>query len=141
MSERKESKYEKIKNIVESKLIDRVDKGYVELSEEAFGKAYSSDVARRMFYGAKRVIDAIEEDKKNNIEDKEELAKLEQKEIEIKKLEDLPKLKILMEENNLKVNKSQIARELGVDPRTVGKYLNGYWYYVKKKYKLNSDKL
>lgn len=26
----------------------------------------------------------------------------------------------------LKVNKSQIARELGVDPRTVGKYLNGY---------------
>src|SRR3712207_8551660 len=31
-----------------------------------------------------------------------------------------------MEENNLKVNKSQIARELGVDPRTVGKYLSGY---------------
>ena len=73
MGEREESKYEKIKNIVESKLIDRVDKGYVELSEEAFGKAYSSDVARRMFYGAKRVIDAIEEDKKNNIEDEEEL--------------------------------------------------------------------
>ena len=88
MSGRKESKYEKIKNIVESKLIDRVDKGYVELSEEAFGKAYSSDVARRMFYGAKRVIDAIEEDKKNNIEDEEELAKLEQKEIELKKEED-----------------------------------------------------
>ena len=85
MGEREESKYEKIKNIVESKLIDRVDKGYVELSEEAFGKAYSSDVARRMFYGAKRVIDAIEEDKKNNIEDEEELAKLEQKEIELKK--------------------------------------------------------
>ena len=48
------------------------------------------------------------------------------KEIKINKLEDLPKLQILMEENNLKVNKSQIARELGVDPRTVGKYLNGY---------------
>ena len=31
-----------------------------------------------------------------------------------------------MEVNNLKVNKSQIARELGVDVRTVGKYLNGY---------------
>ena len=26
----------------------------------------------------------------------------------------------------MKVNKSQIARELGVDARTVGKYLNGY---------------
>lgn len=47
-------------------------------------------------------------------------------EIKINKLEDLHKLKSLMEGNNLKVNKSQIARELGVDPRTVGKYINGY---------------
>lgn len=31
-----------------------------------------------------------------------------------------------MEVNNLKVNKSQIARELGMDVRIVGKYLNGY---------------
>lgn len=46
--------------------------------------------------------------------------------IKINKLEDLHKLKLIMEENNLKVNKSQIARELGVDPRTVDKYLNGY---------------
>ena len=60
---REENRYEKIKRIVESKLVDRVDKDYTELSEEAFGKAYSSDVARRMFYGAKKVIDAIEEDK------------------------------------------------------------------------------
>lgn len=60
---REENRYEKIKGIVESKLVDRVDKDYTELSEEAFGKAYSSDVARRMFYGAKKVIDAIEEDK------------------------------------------------------------------------------
>ena len=47
-------------------------------------------------------------------------------EIKINKLEDLHKLKSLMEVNHLKVNKSQIARELGVDPRTVGKYINGY---------------
>ena len=60
---REENRYDKIKRIVESKLIDRIDKDYTELSEEAFGKAYSSDVARRMFYGAKKVIDAIEEDK------------------------------------------------------------------------------
>ncbi|KEI03005.1 transposase [Clostridium botulinum C/D str. BKT2873] len=46
--------------------------------------------------------------------------------IQIDKLEDLHKLNLIMEENNLKVNKSQIARELGVDPRTIGKYLNGY---------------
>jgi transposase len=61
------------------------------------------------------------------------------KEIEIKKLEDLPKLKILMEENNLKVNKSQIARELGVDPRTVGKYLNGYTKPSRRKRKSKID--
>lgn len=47
-------------------------------------------------------------------------------EIKINNLKDLHKLKSLMEENNLKINKSQIARELGVDPRTVGKYINGY---------------
>ena len=47
-------------------------------------------------------------------------------EIEIDNLEELHKLKFIMEENNLKVNKSQIARELGVDPRTVDKYLKGY---------------
>ena len=46
--------------------------------------------------------------------------------LEINKLEDLHKLKPIMEANNMKVNKSQIARELGVDPRTVAKYLNGY---------------
>ncbi|NFL34587.1 IS21 family transposase [Clostridium botulinum] len=47
-------------------------------------------------------------------------------ELKINTLEDLHKLKPIMEVNNLKVNKSQIARELGVDSRTVGKYLNGY---------------
>ena len=47
-------------------------------------------------------------------------------EVKVNSLEDLHKLKVIMEVNNLKVNKSQIARELGVDARTVGKYLNGY---------------
>ena len=46
--------------------------------------------------------------------------------ITINTLQDLKKLKSLMEESNLKVNKSQIARELGVDARTVDKYINGY---------------
>ncbi|WP_053956045.1 IS21 family transposase [Inediibacterium massiliense] len=46
--------------------------------------------------------------------------------IEINTLDDLHKLKPFMEVGNLKVNKSQIARELGVDARTVTKYINGY---------------
>lgn len=46
--------------------------------------------------------------------------------LEIKRLEDLHKLKPIMEVTKLKINKSQIARELGVDRRTVDKYINGF---------------
>ena len=46
--------------------------------------------------------------------------------LKINRLEDLNKLKIFMEASNLKINKSKIARELGVDRRTVDKYVNGF---------------
>ena len=46
--------------------------------------------------------------------------------ISINKLDDLPKFRSFMEENNLKVNKSEIARQLNVDRRTVTKYLSGF---------------
>lgn len=46
--------------------------------------------------------------------------------LNIESLEDLPKLKPFTESNDLKLNKSQIARELGVDRRTVSKYLDGF---------------
>ena len=46
--------------------------------------------------------------------------------LKIEKLEDLYKLKLFMESANLKINKSQIARELDVDRRTVDKYINGF---------------
>lgn len=45
---------------------------------------------------------------------------------EIKSLSDLPKFKQLMEHLKMKINKSQLARELGVDRRTIEKYLNGF---------------
>ncbi len=44
----------------------------------------------------------------------------------IKTLSDLVKLKPSLEDGTLKINKSQIARELGKDRRTVDKYLNGF---------------
>lgn len=47
-------------------------------------------------------------------------------EIEIGSLTDLPKLQLLMESTNMKINKSQLAKEYGVDRRTINKYLNGY---------------
>lgn len=46
--------------------------------------------------------------------------------LKIERPEDLPKLREFMEENNLKLNKSEIARQLNLDRRTVSKYLNGY---------------
>lgn len=41
-------------------------------------------------------------------------------------LTDLPKLKAFMEHNNIKLNKSELARKLDMDRRTVDKYLEGY---------------
>lgn len=49
-----------------------------------------------------------------------------QTEFEIKSLTDLPNFKILMENLKMKINKSQLARELNVDRRTIDKYLNGF---------------
>ncbi|KYG27073.1 IS21 family transposase [Alkalihalobacillus trypoxylicola] len=46
-------------------------------------------------------------------------------EIEIKQLEDLIKYKELMENLNMKINKSKLGRDLGVDRRTVDRYLSG----------------
>ena len=45
---------------------------------------------------------------------------------EINSLSDLPKFKQLMENLKMKINKSQLAREMGVDRRTIDKYLNGF---------------
>lgn len=50
----------------------------------------------------------------------------------INSLEDLPMLKLIMESNNLKPNYSKIARELGIDRRTVKKYYDGYSKPVKR---------
>jgi transposase len=58
--------------------------------------------------------------------------------IEINKLEDLIKLKPLKENANLKLNVSKIARELGVDRRTVKKYIDGYIKPEKVKRKRSS---
>lgn len=45
---------------------------------------------------------------------------------EITSLSDLPKFKQLMEHLKMKINKSKLAEELGVDRRTIDKYLKGF---------------
>lgn len=46
--------------------------------------------------------------------------------ISIKSLTDLPILKKLEDYGSMKVNRSKIARELGIDRRTVAKYMDGF---------------
>lgn len=53
--------------------------------------------------------------------------------IKIESVHDLYKLKPFMEEGTLKINKSQIARELDVDRRTVDKYINGFKKAINRK--------
>lgn len=80
------NKYDSIRGIIIGKLVDKTDdRDYSELSEEVFGKKLASDECRKRMYGAKVIIDAIEEDKLNNISDEDLLTKLEEKEIELKK--------------------------------------------------------
>ncbi|MDD7305412.1 MAG: IS21 family transposase [Peptoniphilaceae bacterium] len=57
---------------------------------------------------------------------------------EINSLMDLSKLKDLKEELNIKVNISEIAKDLGVDRRTAKKYYDGY---TKPKIKKKSSKI
>ena len=46
--------------------------------------------------------------------------------LEIRNVKDLYKLKPLKEVTSLNINKSEIARELNVDRRTVSKYIGGF---------------
>lgn len=46
--------------------------------------------------------------------------------IELKSLSDLPKFKVLMENLKMKINKSKLDRDMGVDRRTIDRYLSGF---------------
>ena len=58
----------------------------------------------------------------------------------ISSLTDLPKLKLLMESLNMKINKSELARKFKVDRRTIDKYLEGYRPNTKRKRASKIDK-
>lgn len=74
------------KRIVYGKLVDKTlaDIDFAELSEAAYGQLYSSDMARRMFYGSKRTLDIIEGEQLKNLDDTA-IRELEEKKIEIQK--------------------------------------------------------
>lgn len=82
-----ESNFEYQKRLVYGKLVDKTlaDIDYTELAEALYGQPYASDVARRMVYGSKRTLDALETDVKNGAVDMSELASLDSKRIELLK--------------------------------------------------------
>ena len=82
-----ESNFEYQKRLVYGKLVDKTlaDIDYTELAEALYGQPYAPDVARRMVYGSKRTLDALETDVKNGAVDMSELASLDAKRIELLK--------------------------------------------------------
>ena len=62
------NKYDSIRDIIMGKLVNKTeDRDYAELSEEGFGKKLNSDECRKRMYGAKAIIDTLE----NNVEEEE----------------------------------------------------------------------
>ena len=75
------------KRIIYGKLVDKTlsDVDYTELSSLAYGQSFSSDVARRMFYGSKRTLDIINSEHIENTSSSGLLTELDEKMIELRK--------------------------------------------------------
>lgn len=75
------------KRLVYGKLVDKTlsDIDYSELAELAYGQSYSSDVARRMFYGSRRTLQLMEDEQTSYIAENNLLSELDTKMIELRK--------------------------------------------------------
>lgn len=82
-----ESEFEHHRRLIEGKLSDKTlsDYDYTELAKYVYGKEYSTDVARRMFYGSKRTLDIMDSERISSIKDKEILSDLDKKMFELQK--------------------------------------------------------
>lgn len=82
-----ESNFDYQKRLVYGKLVDKTlsDMDYTELAEALYGQAYAPDVARRMVYGSKKTLDAVERDVEAGIQDKDTLSALDSKRFELQK--------------------------------------------------------
>lgn len=97
-----ESKLEYAKRIVYAKLIDKTtDLDFSELSGLIYKQPYSSDVARRIFYGWRDALKLMEEEKVNLVDDNEILKKIEEKTLEL----DLQRKKL--QATKLELNRNQ----------------------------------
>ena len=97
-----ESDLEYTKRIVYAKLVDKTtDLDYSELSNLIYDKSYSSDVARRMFYGMRKIFELMDKEGINSISENEILKKIEEKSLEL----DLQRKKL--QATKLELNRNQ----------------------------------
>lgn len=82
-----ETKFEHHKRLIYGKLDDKTlsDIDYAELAELAYGQSFSSEVARKMFYGSLRTLRLLDEDGMSTIDDEKVMSELDAKMVEFKK--------------------------------------------------------
>lgn len=82
-----ETEFDYHKRIVYGKLITKElsDIDYSELAPLVYGQQYSSDVARRMFYGSCKTMKLLEKERLSSIKDEEVLKEIDEKTIELQK--------------------------------------------------------
>ena len=82
-----ETAIEHQKRLVYGKLRDKTlqDVDFSEIAEAIYGQEYSSDVARRMIYGSRKTLEAMDMDCVDTITDCDMLAELEAKTLELRK--------------------------------------------------------
>lgn len=82
-----ESAFAYHKRLVTQKVVDKTlnDIDYSELSEYVYGKAYNSDVSRRMMYGSAKTLQLIEDCAGKELSGNELLSEIERKRIELQK--------------------------------------------------------
>ena len=75
------------KRLVYGKLVDKTlsDIDYSELAELVYGQSFSSDVARRMFYGSKRTLQLLEDEQISDISDESLMSEIDDKIATLKK--------------------------------------------------------
>ena len=75
------------KRIIYGKLVDKTlaDIDYSDLSELAYGQSYSSDDARRMFYGSRRTLQLLDEERASGLGGDNILSDIDEKIINLRK--------------------------------------------------------
>ena len=82
-----ESQFDYHRRLIYGKLVDKTlaDMDYSELAELVYGQPYASDVARRMLYGSRRMLELLDQSRMEAIEDEDVSAGIDRQMVELQK--------------------------------------------------------